>query len=628
MALLEVNKVKKIFNGEALFDNVTFSVNKGNKVALIGNNGVGKTTLLKMILNQIDIDGGNINIAHGSSVGYLSQVMINSFENTLYEEMLLSFKDVLKMKDDLEKLSKELEKEPNNESLLKRYGSLENEFRVRNGYDYEYLISTMVNKFGFSNADYNRKIATFSGGERNKIAFTKLLLSKPDLLILDEPTNHLDVETIEWLEDYLHSYEGAVLIVSHDRYFIDKVCDGIVEIANKTSDVFAGNYSYYLDEKVKRYEQQLLAYNLQEEEIARLKMIIEKNKHKGNYRLVKIGLDREKKLAKIEKNRIESPKISSKTIHLNLKTVDERRVRQFSTSELSFGYDKPLTNNSLDISVFFGDKIGIVGPNGIGKTTLLKTLAFKLPMLSGKIVKHRELRMGYIDQNQIQISSSKTVFDYFHDDYPMLSNFEVRSKLGAFLFSGEDVFKRVDDLSGGEKVRVSFAKLMMKRYDILFLDEPTNHLDMETRKVLESALLEYPGTIIFVSHDRYFIDELAKHLIVINNNELSLFDGNYTDLLESKKHASNENLSSIETKNEENVKIKAARSDGHRSRLSLEKLGNKISKLEQEIADLKELMFEEEYYNDQRKMDELDEKILDKKIELDKLSQEYLERQE
>lgn len=624
MALLEVNKVTKKFGDDVLFKDVSFNVNKEDKVALIGNNGVGKTTLLKMILNQSDIDAGNINIAHGSSVGYLSQVMINSFDNTLYEEMLISFKDVLQMKENLDKLSKELENNPNDQDLLRKFGSLENEFTNKHGYDYEYLIFNMITKFGFSKEDYDRKIGSFSGGERNKIAFTKLLLSKPDLLILDEPTNHLDVSTIEWLEEYLRNYEGAVLIVSHDRYFIDSVCNVVVEIANHTSDVFSGNYTYYLDEKVKRYEQQLAAYNLQEQEIERLKMIIEKNKHKGNYRLVRIGLDREKKLARIEKNRIEAPKNSSRTINLNLKTVDERRVRQFTTTDYMFGYDKPLTENGLNISVFFGDKIGIVGANGIGKTTLLKTLAFKLPALDGKLQKHRELRMGYIDQNQIQISSQKTVFDFFHDDYPMLTNYDVRSRLGAFLFTGEDVFKKVDDLSGGEKVRISFAKLMMKKYDILFLDEPTNHLDIETRKVLESALLEYPGTIIFVSHDRYFISELAQKIISIKDNKLEIFEGDYQSFLESKKNAIPEVIVKQEKKVEEPKKEEKV---VKRSRISTDKLEAKIAKLEQEIEDLKEMQFDEEIYTDQRKMDEIDEQITDKKIELDKLSEEYLERQ-
>ncbi len=622
MALLEVNKLRKDFAGEVLFDNVNFAINKGDKLAIIGNNGTGKTTILKIILKQLDADGGNVNISHNTSVGYLSQVMIHSFDNTLHEEMLISFAEVIAKGEELKKVTKELAKDPTNEILLKRYGVLENAFMSMHGYDYEYLISTMVSKFGFSKNDYERKISSFSGGERNKIAFTKLLLSKPDILILDEPTNHLDVTTIEWLEDYLKNYEGSVLIVSHDRYFIDNVCNGVVEIANHTSDFYSGNYSFYLNEKVVRYEQQMTAFNLQQKEIEHLEMLIKKFKPKPTK--VSLARDREKKLARVLENKIDAPKNRTKAIHLNLKTVDERRVRQMTLSNLRFGYQEPLTDNALDLAVFFGDKIGIIGPNGSGKTTLLKTLAEMLPMLAGKYQKHRELRKGYIDQNQIQISSSKSVFDYFHDDYPLLSNYDVRHKLGAFLFTGDDVEKRVDDLSGGEKVRLSFAKLIMKKYDILLLDEPTNHLDMDTRKVLESALSEYVGTIIFVSHDRYFIDELATSIIAVDNRQVKVFNGNYNQYKQHLKGievtVEDKIAENVNTSKEEKVKtVKKA------SRLSPEKIEGKISQLEAEIESIKELMFEEEYYTDSRKMNELDEQITDKKIELSKLEQDYLE---
>ena len=624
MALLEVSNLKKVFNGEPLFHNVNFNLNRGEKMAIIGNNGVGKTTILKMILGEIDIDEGHIHIESGASVGYLSQVMIQSFDNTLYQEMLLSFQEVTKMAQDLKKLESELAAHPDDQILLKRYGSLENQFQNAHGYDYEYLIATMTSKFGFTKDDYERKISSFSGGERNKIAFTKLLLNKPDLLILDEPTNHLDVDTVEWLGEYLKSYEGSVLIVTHDRYFIDAVCDCVVEIVNHTSDFYNGNYSYYLNEKVVRYEQQLEAYNLQQKEIEHLQMLIQRFKPKPTK--VSLARDREKKLAKVLQNKIEAPKRGSKKVHFDLKTVDDRRVRQFTLTDFQFGYDKePLTENNLNLSVFFGDKIGIVGPNGCGKTTLLKTIAEMLPSIGGKYQKHRELRMGYIDQNQIQISSTKTMFDYFHDDYPGLTEFDVRHRLGAFLFTGDDALKEVNSLSGGEKVRLSFAKLMMKKYDILLLDEPTNHLDMDTRKVLESALSEYQGTIIFVSHDRYFIDELATRLIIIRDHQVQLFEGGY-EAYQASIHGKVLPITKVKVKVEEPPKKiehkKAA------PRLSAAKLEVKISKLEQEIADLEELQYDENYYNDSQKMEELDNQITDKKIELGHYTEEYLAKTE
>ncbi|MDD3422637.1 MAG: ABC-F family ATP-binding cassette domain-containing protein [Bacilli bacterium] len=621
MALLEVSNLKKEFNGEPLFHDVNFNLNNGEKMAIIGNNGVGKTTILKMILKELDIDEGTIHIDRNATVGYLSQVMISSFDNTLYQEMLLSFEGVLKLGTELKSLEQELSHNPNDQILIKKYGELETRFTNAHGYDYEYLIAMMTSKFGFSKEDYSRKISEFSGGERNKIAFTKLLLNKPDLLILDEPTNHLDVETVEWLEDYLKSYEGSVLIVTHDRYFIDAVCDKVVEIANHTSDVFNGNYSYYLNEKVLRYEQQLQAYNLQQKEIEHLETLIKKFKPKPTK--VALARDREKKLARILDNKIDAPKNRTKKVAFNLRTVDDRRVRQFTLSDFMFGYDKPLAENDLNLSVFFGDKIGIIGPNGIGKTTLLKTIAGMLPALGGKMQKHRDLRMGYIDQNQIQISSTKTVYDYFHDEYPSLDKFDVYHKLGAFLFTGEDALKEVNSLSGGEKVRLSFAKLMMKKYDILLLDEPTNHLDMDTRKVLESALREYPGTIIFVSHDRYFIDELAAKLIVIKNNAVTIFAGDYASYQRSLKGIV---VKEVKVEKPDSEKVTKVKTQKKGSRLSPAKLEAKIAKLEDEIDNLQQLMYEEEYYTDSRKMEELDNAITDKKIELDKLTEEYLEK--
>ena len=630
MALLEVNELKKEFLGEILFDDVSFSINKGDKLAIIGNNGVGKTTILKMILKQIDIDGGHISVANGKSIGYLSQVMINSFDNTLYQEMLLSFKEVVEMEKNLKELTVELGKNPNDDALLKKYGYLENLFMASDGYNYPFLIDLMISKFGFSKDDYNRKISSFSGGERNKIAFTKLLLSKPDILILDEPTNHLDVNTIEWLEDYLKNYEGSIIIVSHDRYFIDNVCNLILDIANKTSSFYSGNYSFYLEEKVKRYEQQLKEYNLQQKEIEHLQELIKKFKPKPNK--VSFAKDREKKLSRILENKIDEPKNSKKNIHLNLKTVDDRRVRQMTISDLTFGYnDKSLIDNQLNFPVYFGDKVAIIGPNGSGKTTLLKTIAGMYEKISGKIVKHRELKIGYIDQNQIQISSTKTVFDYYHDEYPYFSNFEVRRQLGAFLFSSDDVYKCVNNLSGGEKVRLSFAKLVAKKYDMLLLDEPTNHLDMDTRKVLESALIDYPGTIIFVSHDRYFIDELATKIISIENHEITVFKGDYGNFKLSLKNKELNLSDNVENNDdEEHINdsfelLKEIKPKRNKS-MSIEKLETKINTLEKEIEELEELMYLEENYTDQRKMDEIDVQKYDKKMELDKIMEEYLEK--
>jgi len=618
MGLLDVSHLRKEFSGEVLFDDVTFTINPGEKLALIGCNGAGKTTILKIILGQEVKDGGSFNVAQGKTVGYLSQVMISSFENTMYQEMLTAFDEVIKMEKELKDLTIEMSLNPNDQTLLKKYGVLESTFSMRGGYDYSYLIDLMIFKFGFSKDDYNRKISTFSGGERNKIAFTKLLLNHPDLLILDEPTNHLDVSTIQWLEDYLKNYEGSILLVSHDRYFIDNVCNCIYELTNKSGEFYRGNYSYYLDEKVTRYEQRLKAYNLQQSEIEHLQELIKKFKPKPTK--VAFAKDREKKLARVMDNKIDKPNIRTSSVHFNLRSNDDRRVRQFSTIDLTFGYDHIALCNPLNLVVWGGDKIGIIGDNGTGKTTLLKTMGDMIPLIDGKIIKHRTLKIGYIDQNQIQITSSESIFDYFQNLYPGMSNFEVRHHLGSFLFTGEDVFKIINTLSGGEKVRLSFARLVLQKYDILLLDEPTNHLDIETRKVLESTLSEYPGTIIFVSHDRYFIDELATRIVSIKDKHIEIFDGDYAHFIAGEKSPVMNDVVPEKVEKEEK-KIKT-------TKFSKEKWEVRIATLEDEIEQLKLLSEDEEYYMDQRKMDELDDQITDKKIELDRLAKEYLENVE
>jgi len=620
MGIIDINELEKRFNDEILFSSLSLSLNKNDKLAIIGNNGVGKTTLLKIILGIETHDKGDVTISPHATIGYLSQVMIKSMDNTLYEEMLSVFSEVREIEQKMQELTVQISNNPEDKEMLKKYEKLENRFVALDGYNYLYKIDVMIGKFGFSKEDYNRKISTFSGGERNKIAFTRLLLDHPDVLILDEPTNHLDMNTVEWLEEYLKNYDGSIILVTHDRYFVDAVCNCVFEIANKTGDYYRGNYSYYLQEKVIRYEQQLRAYDLQEKEIKHLEALIKRFKPKPT----KVGLakDREKKLAKILDNKIEKPIYGSKQINLDIQAKDDRRVKQITFKELKFGYNIPLCAQVNGFTVWGGDKLGIIGENGIGKTTLLKTINKQISPLEGEIYEHRKLSYGYVDQNTIQIDSDETVFDYIHNKYPYMNNYEVRSQLGNFLFSDEAVFKKINMLSGGEKVRLCFALLLLQKYDILLLDEPTNHMDIETRKVLESSLIEYPGTIIFVSHDRYFIDELATKLLILKRNSVNLFEGDYSKYLESLNQKDNNKQTVIiedSIPKEKKINKKPER------KLSKEKLEVKIKELEQEIEDKKELMFEEEYYTNQIKMNELDDEIVDLHNKLKHLEDEYLE---
>lgn len=611
MALVDVNKLNKAFGIVELFNDLSFKLNNNEKLAIIGPNGCGKTTLLKMLIGQETIDAGTIIIRPKTSVGYLSQMMLHSLDNSLYQEMLGAFEEVIKLGKKLKKISEELSKNPHSEKLLKDYGLMESAFLEKGGYNYEYQIDTILSKFGFTKADYSRKIGTFSGGERNKNAFSRLLLDAPDLLLLDEPTNHLDVSTVEWLEGYLKNYAGAIILVSHDRYFIDAICGAVLEINNKQAEYYSGNYSFYLQEKVLRYEQRLKAYNLQQKEIEHLTMLIKKFKPKPSK--VAFAKDKEKKLARILNNKLKAPKKSSKSVRLNFQVRDTRKQRQMTLSALEFGYEKPLAA-PLDLAIFGGDKIGIIGENGIGKTTLLKTIGKKLEPLAGSIRAHRELAIGYIDQNQIQLTSEATLFDYVHDQYPLLSNFEIRSHLASFLFSGDDVFKTVNQLSGGEKVLLSFASLLLKKYDLLLLDEPTNHMDIETRKILESALVEYSGTIIFVSHDRYFIDELAKKLIILKRKDIQVFEGDYSEYQSSLENLVVEPVVTTKTKRVSSKRVRGK-----------EKVEQEIKKIEKEIAEVLAAEYLEENYLDYKKMEKLAKTHLDLKQKLQELESEYLQ---
>ena len=615
MALVEINKLKKEFGEEILFKDVTFSIEKKDRIALIGNNGAGKTTLIKMILKELEFDAGSINISNSTSIGYLSQGVITNLNHTLYQEMLLSFKEVIAKKEKVEKILKRLETEPDNEDLLNEYGKLENYLVNNHGYDYEYLIDLMISRFGFSKSDYDKSISSFSGGEKSKIAFSKLLLDSPSLLILDEPTNHLDVNTIEWLEDYLLDYQGAILLVSHDRFFIDCVCSKIVEIDNKEATLYNGNYTFYLEQKALHYEQMLAKYNHEQEQIKKLQELIKK--FMPHPTKVSFAHDREKKLARIQKNAIEKPKLEHQKVKFNLSKEEVRRVRQLTLENIKVGYTEPL-NNEFSYTVYSGDKIAILGDNGCGKTTLIKSICNLLPFLSGRVVKHRELRIGYYDQNQIYIEGNDTVFDNFHNAFPYMDNFQIRSQLAKFLFYSDDLEKNVQSLSGGEKAKLSFAKLLVKNYDILILDEPTNHLDLETKRVLEEALSSYNGTIILVSHDRYFVDEVANHIFIFNNKNIESYEGNYSKYRINKENNKVENTKQVSNVE---VKVKTVKPKGKVSPLKLEK---ELTKKSEELSKLKEEYQDDRNCDNYLLLEELHEKISLLEKEINELEEQYL----
>lgn len=618
MQILNVNQLKLEFGDDLLFENVNFSINDHDRVAIVGPNGKGKTTLLKLILNQIEKTKGDIVFAKGVTVGYLSQEVISNVNHTLYDEVISVFSNLIKMEETLKTMEENIAFHPDDMKLIEEYGKKQVQFQELGGYDYHYLINMMLSKFGFSKNDLNRPITSFSGGERTKVAFVKLLLIKPNLLILDEPTNHLDLATIEWLENFLKSYDGALLFVSHDRYFIDALANKIVEIDNHTSSNYKGNYTYYVEEKKLRYEQQLNAYNNQQREIAKIKRFIEFYKPKP--RFVARAKDREKKLEHMKM--IDKPYQDKNNLKLNFEGNVYQGKEIIRITNLDIGYDVPLIND-INFSLYGKDRIAIMGSNGCGKTTLLEAIYNNKHIINGEIKYVRQVNVGYIKQHQIDMNPENTIAEEILKDFPSLGEKNVYNHLGKFNFDYEDAQKKIGVLSGGEKMRVVLAKIILENYDVLLLDEPTNHLDMVTRQALTIALKEYQGSIIFVSHDRYFVDELADHVLFIDHHKPYFIEGNYQDFKEQESKLLEIDDQFIDEKAENNIKptIEVKKVVKKRSPYKLEEL---ISKVEKEIKEVKEAQFLEENYMDYQKSQALEKRLVELENQLAALEEEYL----
>ncbi|HOO43852.1 MAG TPA: ABC-F family ATP-binding cassette domain-containing protein, partial [Bacillota bacterium] len=467
MNLLKINNLKKTFGGNVLFDNLSLEINPTEKVALIGRNGVGKTTLIKMILNEIAPDSGEIFIFGQARIGYLSQDIITSLDHTMIEECMSVFSDVILWENQLREVT-DLLKTDHSEAILKRYTHVENEFQIRGGYEYHTMIDMLLTRFGFTKEDYDRTIRTFSGGERTRIAFAKLLMTKPDLLILDEPTNHMDIEIIEWLEDYLKRYSGAVLVITHDKYFINKVVSKIYEIDQQRMELYFGNFDQYEEEKVRRYELLMKQYLRQKKEIAHLQSFVDRFRY--NSKRASLAQDRLKKIGRIKK--IDRPTVTNSHVKIGFKTKRPTDVHILEVENLCIGYDFPLIA-PISFKMRGYEKVGIIGGNGTGKTTLIKTLMGKIKALKGTYNFYRDMKIGYFDQNQNTLDDSLTVMQTIHNIYPTKTLYEVRSDIAKVLFTGEDAYKQVSVLSGGEKVRLSILLLMLEEPELLILDEPT-----------------------------------------------------------------------------------------------------------------------------------------------------------
>ena len=598
-------------SGEPILKKVNIEINSESKIGIVGRNGCGKTTLLRLLSGELSIsnDYPELNSLHIVSgrpiIGTLSQMAFADDSITMIEEIRSAYKDIIDMKNKLSNLQLQLETAADEGKILE-YTSLLDAFTNAGGFYFEKEYEAAIKRFGFNDEDKLKPLTDFSGGQRTKIAFLKLLLSKPDLLLLDEPTNHLDVEAVAWLEEYIASYKKAVVIVSHDRMFLDKTVNCIYEIEHGKTSRYAGNYTQFTEQKKLVREQQAKAYEEQQEEIARLKELIEKFRYKANK--AAMAQSKIKYLERMEL--IEPPeKYNSKQFHANFEP-DLRAVKDVLTvRNLKIGYDSVI--NEVTFSIQRGQHVGIIGGNGKGKSTLLKTIVGAIPSLGGDCVIGNNVKIGYFDQQMAQYSGYKTVLDTFMDEFPNITSFEARSALGTFLFSGDDVFKTVDILSGGERVRLALCIIFRKKPNFLILDEPTNHMDILGKEALENILSDYTGTLLFVSHDRYFVKKVAKHLISFEDNKTVWYEFGFDEYEEKKKAA--EQAQSVDDSPTVTFKNKKTyttpgKEKAKRAR-AISKAEKSVSILEEKLAFLTEELNKEENISDYVKLTELQNEI-------------------
>ena len=611
--LLKLKNVAKQFSGEELFSEVNLEIKNNEKVAIIGRNGCGKTTLLKLICQEEEADSGEIFRDSHVSFGYLSQKAFSNEEQTVRQAFDQMYQDVLDVKAQMDEIAERL-KENYSDELLQQYSRLQEYFEMQDGYNYNQQQLMLFTRFGFSLSDLDRTISTFSGGQKTKIGFVRLLLLKPDILLLDEPTNHLDMQTIEWLEGYLKKYPKAIILVSHDRMFIDKVCTEIYEFEFGKLNHYVGNYSRYVELKKQQFLSQQAAYRNQQAEIKRLEEQIEKFRYKKNK--AAFAQSKMKYLERLE--RIDKPRSDSRRLKLHF----DRNIRGgnmvLNVENLKIGYDEELCTVSFQL--MSGHKLGVIGPNGLGKSTLVKTLMGLVEPLGGDFLYGHQIEIAYFDQQLAQIDSQKTVLEELWDLYPQYDHTEIRKILGSFLFTADDVFKQCDVLSGGEKVRLALAKIMLSGANLLILDEPTNHLDIAGKEALESALDDYEGSIIFVSHDRYFINKLASEILYVGGQQTAYYPLNYQDYLDKMKGI--ETVKKNEEAKEEKPKVLDAKTQRNNAKKAAT-LEKQIARAENELELLRAQRFEEEYYHDYQKMNELNERIDDKHNEIARLMEEW-----
>ena len=617
------------YGAETILEEINFNVKGKEKVAIVGRNGSGKSTLLKALINNellsegVGIDKFSVYKESVKEIGYLKQIDFEDDSITMLDEILKVYQEIIDLEKKIENLVIKMQSD-SSEELGKEYSKLHDRYELLDGYTYKKEYETAINKFGFSNEDKNKKISEFSGGQRTKIAFIKLLLSKPDLLLLDEPTNHLDITTIEWLEGYLKNYPKAVVIVSHDRMFLNKIVDKIYEIEYGAITEYSGDYEFFEKQKRVNYERQLKDFEFQQKEIKRLNDIADRFRYKPTK--AKMALSKLKQIERMVK--IEEPnKYDLKSFKTNFEIKQESGNNVLTVENLEIGYNSVLSKSSFNL--YKGQKLGIIGSNGTGKSTLLKTLVGNINPISGTYTFGHNVQIGYFDQQMLGLDNDKTVFDDFYEEFPELTVTEVRNSLATFMFSGEDVFKEVKMLSGGEKVRLSLSKILKKVPNLLILDEPTNHMDIIGKESLENMLENYKGTLIFVSHDRFFVKKIADSILSFENGKVTYYPYGYDYYLEKREEEISLQVKEVKAeKNQKKAYINPLKEKEKLER-KIKKIEEEISKKEEQILILQNELTKEDIYADYVKVGEIKEKIstLNKELEENMISWEELQNQ-
>ena len=623
--VLACQNISKAYGTTEILNNINFHIEAKEKLAIVGINGAGKSTLLKIIMQQEEADEGQVVIGKDISVGYLAQHQDSYFDKTIYEELLSVKQDIINLQEQIRNLETDMKHLDGTEleTALERYTRMTHTFEQQDGYAFESQINGILKGLGFEESDFNRPVSELSGGQKTRVSLGRLLLSRPDIILLDEPTNHLDLNSIAWLEGYLSNYDGAVIIVSHDRYFLDKIVTKVIEIENTQSTIYHGNYSYYATKREEVRLSKYRAYMNQQAEIKHQEAVIAKLKQFNREKSIKRAESREKMLSKME--RIEKPQEVHDEMRLALTPSIESGNDVLLVEGLTKSYGSNTLFSNIGMDIKRGERVALIGNNGTGKTTILKIINQLLPKDSGKITLGAQVHIGYYDQEHQVLNPDKTIFDELHDAYPNMTNTKIRNVLAAFLFTGDDVFKEIKDLSGGERGRVSLAKLMLSNANFLILDEPTNHLDITSKEVLEQALKNYTGTLLYVSHDRYFINQTATRILDLHPEGILSYIGNYDyyieqQLVSTARTVEKSPVTKVESDNKKDWKKSKEEQAKERKRQNdIKKTEERIEELEQLIAALGEEMTLPENTTNSFQLTELSKKQAAANEELEQL---------